>query len=171
MAKKVLILGGGIGGTIVGNGLARKIPYLLESGEVSLTMLSATDRHFYQPGLLYIPFSRVTPQELDRDQKSLLHPAIDFRVDAAVKIDTDKRAVTSESGRTYDYDYLVVATGSRIVPEEVPGLRENSLTFYDLPSALQMREEMLKRVGASAPIAAAAGNIRAGRHVRAGGRP
>jgi len=36
------------------------------------------------------------------------------------------------------------------------------------PQALQMREEMLKRVGASAPIAAAAGNIRAGRHVRAG---
>lgn len=101
-------------------------------------MLSASERHFYQPGLLYLAFGRVTPDELYRDQASLLEPGIEFFVDPAEQFLLDQNQVKAKSGRTFDYDILAIATGSRPVPELIPGLAENSETFYTEETALKM---------------------------------
>ena len=73
---KILIAGGGMGGTILANNLARRLTAELRSGRVQLSMLSASERHMYQPGLLYLAFGRMTAEELYRDQASLLEPGI-----------------------------------------------------------------------------------------------
>ncbi|NIS18930.1 MAG: NAD(P)/FAD-dependent oxidoreductase, partial [Thermoplasmata archaeon] len=44
-------------------------------------MLSASDQHMYQPGLLYVAFGRMMPEELYRDQANLLEPGIELHVD------------------------------------------------------------------------------------------
>ena len=51
---KILFIGGGMGGTIVANNVARRLARELRDGKVEITMLSATDQHWYQPGLLYV---------------------------------------------------------------------------------------------------------------------
>ncbi len=135
---RILIVGGGMGGTILANNLSRRLLRELRSGKAKLTMLSASDKHMYQPGLLYTAFGRITPDELYRDQAGLLEPGIDFFVDPVTEFHLDKNQVKAKSGKTYDYDTLVVATGSRIVPETIPGLVENSETFYTEESALKM---------------------------------
>ena len=84
-------------------------------------MLSASDKHMYQPGLLYLCLGRMTPDELYRDQASLLEPGIEFHVDPVETFKLDKNQVKTKSGKTYDYDILVIATGSRMVPEMIPG--------------------------------------------------
>jgi sulfide:quinone oxidoreductase len=101
-------------------------------------MLSASDKHMYQPGLLYLAVGRMTPDELYRDQASLLEPGIEFHVDPVEEFHLDKNQVKGESGKTWDYDIIVIATGSRIVPETIPGLAENSETFYTEETALRM---------------------------------
>jgi sulfide:quinone oxidoreductase len=63
-------------------------------------------------------------------------------VDPAVKIDTENQAVTGKSGKEYTYDYLVIATGSRIVLEEIPGLKEGAHWFYDLQGAKKLRKAL-----------------------------
>ena len=135
---RILIVGGGMGGTILANNLARRLLAEVRSGKAKITMLSASDKHMYQPGLLYTAFGRITPDELYRDQASLLEPGIDFFVDPVTEFHLDQNQVTAKSGKTYDYDTLVVATGSRMVPETIPGLAENSETFYTEESALKM---------------------------------
>jgi len=127
-----------MGGTILANQLARRIPTELHSGQVKVTMLSASDRHMYQPGLLYVAVGRLSPDELYRDQKSLLEPGIEFFVDPAEKFELDKNQVVTKSGKTYDYDILVIATGSRMYPDAIPGLAENAEFFYTEQSALKM---------------------------------
>lgn len=42
---RILIVGGGMGGTILANNLARRLSNELRSGKVRLTMLSASDQH------------------------------------------------------------------------------------------------------------------------------
>jgi sulfide:quinone oxidoreductase len=135
---RILVVGGGTGGTILANNLARRLDSEIRSGNIRLTMLSASDRHMYQPGLLYVAFGQMMPDQLYRDQASLLEPCIDFHVDPVEQFQLDQNRVRTKSGKIHEYDVLVIATGSRIVPEQVPGLTEGAETFYTEESAVKM---------------------------------
>ena len=150
---KILIVGGGMGGTILANNLARRLTPELRSGKVSITMLTASDKHMYQPGLLYLAFGRVTPDELYKDQASLLEPGITLHVDPAEEFMLDANRVKTKSGKTFDYDVLAIATGSRAAPELIPGLAENSQTFYTEESALKMFRALREFQGGRVVIA------------------
>jgi sulfide:quinone oxidoreductase len=150
---KILIVGGGMGGTILGNNLARRLAPELRAGKVQLTMLSASDKHMYQPGLLYLCLGRMTPDELYRDQASLLEPGIDFRVDPVETFELDQNRVKTKSGATVGYDILVIATGSRPVPEMIPGLAEHAETFYTEATALKMFKRLQAFQGGRVVIA------------------
>jgi sulfide:quinone oxidoreductase len=95
---KILIIGGGMGGTILGNNLARRLAPELRAGKVQLTMLSASDKHMYQPGLLYLALGRMTPDELYRDQASLLEPGIEFHVDPVEQFLLDQNQLKTKGG-------------------------------------------------------------------------
>lgn len=142
MAKKVLIVGGGLAGTIVANGLCRQLREELSSGSVAITMIGATDKHMYQPGLLYVPFGKMREDDLFRDQRKVLDRRVPYIVDPAKNIDVEKKAVTTESGKIFSYDYLVIATGSRIRPDNIPGMVEGGHWFYDLDGARKMRDAL-----------------------------
>ena len=149
---KVLVVGGGTGGTILANNLARRLSGEIRSGKASITMLSASERHMYQPGLLYVAFGQMAPDELYRDQASLLESNIDFHVDPVVQFQLERNQVRTQSGRTYDYDILVIATGSRIVPDEVPGLTEGAELFYTEETALKMFKRLREFKGGQVGI-------------------
>jgi sulfide:quinone oxidoreductase len=142
MTKRIVIVGGGLAGTIVANGTCRQLSKELRSGEVSITMIGATDTHLYQPGLLYLPFGRAREADLFRDQRKVLDRRVHFFIDPASHIDVEANQVKTESGKTYGYDYLVLATGSRIAPETVPGMAEGAHWFYDLDGAKRMRDAL-----------------------------
>jgi len=135
---RILVVGGGTGGTIVANNLARRLSGEIRAGKVKITMLSASDKHMYQPGLLYVAFGQMMPDELYRDQASLLESSIDFHVDPVEQFELDKNQVKTKSGKVYMYDVMVVATGSRIVPEQIPGLAEGAETFYSEAGAVKL---------------------------------
>jgi sulfide:quinone oxidoreductase len=142
MAKRILIVGGGLAGTIVANGLCRQLREDLSAGNVVINMIGATDKHLYQPGLLYLPFGRARESELFRDQRKVLDRRVPYFIDPAKHIDVEKQVVTTQSGKTHSYDYLVIATGSRIRPDNIPGMTEGAHWFYDLEGARKMRDAL-----------------------------
>lgn len=150
---KILIVGGGMGGTILANNLARRMSSELKAGQVRITMLSASEKHAYLPGLLYVAVGQMMPDELYRDQKSLLDPGIDFRVDPVVEFQLDSNQVKTESGAVCEYDILAIATGSRIAPETIPGLAENAEMFYTEETAVKMFKRLESFEGGKVVIA------------------
>jgi sulfide:quinone oxidoreductase len=150
---RILIVGGGMGGTILGNNLARRLAPEIRAGKVKLSMLSASDKHMYQPGLLYLAFGRMTPDELYRDQASLLEPGIEFQVDPVETFELDRNQVKTKGGKTHAYDILVIATGSRPAPEMIPGLAEGAETFYTEQTALKMFKRLQSFQGGKVVVA------------------
>ncbi len=150
---KILIVGGGMGGTILANNLARRLRSELKSGKASITMLSDSDKHMYQPGLLYVAVGKMNPRELYRDQVTLLEPSIDFKVDPVTEFDLDNNCVRSQSGTTYNYDTLVIATGSRTFAEGTPGLAENAEQFYTEADAVKMYKRLQSFEGGKVVVA------------------
>ena len=139
---RILVVGGGTGGTILANQLARRLVDEIRAHKVRITLLSDSDRHMYQPGLLYVAFGQIAPDQLYRDQASLLEPSIKFHVDAVTEFHLDRNQVRTKSGKTYEYDILAIATGARIVPQEVPGLSEGAEEFYTEKGAIRLHKRL-----------------------------
>ncbi|MHB8474570.1 MAG: NAD(P)/FAD-dependent oxidoreductase [Sulfuricaulis sp.] len=150
---RILIVGGGMGGTILANNLARRLKNEMKTGKAKITMLSASDKHMYQPGLLYVALGRMTPDELYRDQASLLEPGIEFHVDPVEEFHLDKNQVKTKGGKTHSYDLIAIATGSRAVPEAIPGLAENSINVYTEAAALKFHKTIGEFKGGRVVIA------------------
>ncbi|MDR5695284.1 MAG: FAD/NAD(P)-binding oxidoreductase [Armatimonadota bacterium] len=130
MKRRVVIVGGGTGGTVVANLLARGDP------DLEVTMVSSDAFHFYQPGLLYVPFGWVRPEALLRPQRSLLHPRVQFIQGTVRSVDPGRKSVDLGE-RALSADTLVLATGARLAPEDVPGL-EGAHHFYTPEAALRL---------------------------------
>ncbi len=135
MTARIVVLGGGVGGTLVSNLLARK----LSRSAAEITVVDATGRHIYQPGWLYVPFGLEKPENLVKRERSLLSRKVRLVVDRVVKIDADARRVVLAEGAPLEYDYLVVAAGARLAPEAVPGYEEAAHNFYNAENALRLR--------------------------------
>ncbi|QMU60247.1 MAG: NAD(P)/FAD-dependent oxidoreductase [Gammaproteobacteria bacterium] len=150
---KILVVGGGMGGTILANNLARRLTGEIKAGKASITMLSASDKHMYQPGLLYVAVGKMSPDELYRDQVSLLESSITFRVDPVTKFNLKENNVVTESGKQYDYDIIVISTGSRAHAEGTPGLNENAAQFYTEADAVKMFKTLQNFEGGKVVVA------------------
>ncbi len=150
---RILIVGGGMGGTILANNLARRLRNEVRSGKARITLLSASERHMYQPGLLYLAIGRMTPDELYRDQASLLEQGIEFHVDPVEEFRLDNNEVKTKSGKIYGYDVIAIATGSRPTPEEIPGLAESAELFYTEESAVKMFNRLRRFEGGKVVVA------------------
>lgn len=137
MRANVVVLGGGVGGTLVANLLSKALG---DAGRV--TVVDPTGMHVYQPGFLYLALGQANGQWLARDERTLLHRTVELAVETATRIDTSRSVVETARGTTIPYDYLVIATGSRLVPETVPGLVEGAHEFYSLAGAQRLREEL-----------------------------
>ncbi|MGA7910976.1 MAG: FAD/NAD(P)-binding oxidoreductase [Candidatus Dormiibacterota bacterium] len=132
MLNDVLILGGGVGGTVVANLVAKEV-----GDRARVTVVDTTGIHVYQPGFLYVAIGQERPEALQRPEASLLRHDIKLVVDRATRVDTATQKVVLASGRTLRYDELLLATGSRTVMEEVPG-GAGAHDFYTMEGATRL---------------------------------
>ena len=143
MTKRIVILGGGTGGTMMANRLRR----LYDEDEAAIAVVDKDDRHVYQPGLLFVPFGLASADEIVRPRRRQLRSGIDFHLSEIDHVALDEDRVHLIDGSTLPYDVLIVATGVTLRPEETegltgPGWRERMFTFYDMPGAEQLARAM-----------------------------
>jgi len=138
MTKRIVILGGGTGGTLTANRLRREL-----GEDAGITVVDQDDNHVYQPGLLFVPFGLAHPEDIVRPRGRQLHRGIGYHRSRVDRVDIGADRVHLEDGAVLDYDVLVVATGAALVPEETegltgPGWMSKVFTFYTLEGAVAL---------------------------------
>lgn len=144
MAHHILIIGGGIGGTMTANHLVTKLYPELLSGKVRITMLSNSPWHYYKPAFMYVAFNAFFRDELRRKQRDLLRPEIDFQVEEVESFDFALESVHCKSGKRFNYDHLIIATGCVPSPERIEGLAQGGDHFYQHAPARQLADKLAR---------------------------
>ncbi len=116
--KKLLILGAGTGGTIMAN----KMRKLLERDEWEITIVDQHKTHYYQPGFLFIPFGMYGRQDVIKPKTSFFPVGVNAIFQSIDRIDAENNQVFLADGMVLKYDFLIIATGTRTVPEDTPGM-------------------------------------------------
>ena len=140
--KKLVILGHGTGGTIIATKMREKLP----EKEWDITVIDRDWQHHYQPGWLFIPFGIYTKDDCIKPKSKFVPPGVNLVLDEITGIDPGQRQVKTKQA-TFPYDWLVVATGAGINPEEVEGMLgegwgKDIHNFYTLDGALALHDKM-----------------------------
>ena len=139
--KKLLILGGGTGGTIMANKMRKE----LARDEWDITMVDQSKYHYYQPGFLFIPFGMYKEKDVVKPKNNFVPFGVNLVIEVIEKVEPENNQVLLQNGEALKYDILIIATGTRIAPEETPGMKgelwyKNIFDFYTLKGSLALEK-------------------------------
>jgi sulfide:quinone oxidoreductase len=139
----MVILGAGTGGTM----MAAKMRRALDADEWTITIVDQDNRHIYQPGLLFIPFSVYRARDVVKPRSRYIPLGVNLIISKIEVIEPEESRVRLKDGTLLEYDILIIATGSRIVPEETegmvgPGWQKNIFDFYTLEGAVELQKAL-----------------------------
>lgn len=130
---RVLVLGGGFGGLEAAFNLRR-----IAGDSAQITLVSDRDHFYFKPNSIYVPFG-LDPDKL---RVPLARPTAKRGIELvgarAHGVDPQARTVETERGEL-GYDFLVVATGAGMKPEEVPGLADRGERTWSANDMLSLR--------------------------------
>jgi sulfide:quinone oxidoreductase len=137
--KKLLILGSGTGGTIMANKMRADLP----RDEWDITIVDQAKLHYYQPGFLFIPFGMYKEKDVVKPKSNFIPVGVSQVFAKIDKIEPEHNKVLLTDGEALNYDILIIATGTRIAPEDTPGLKgdlwhKNIFDFYTIKGALAL---------------------------------
>lgn len=135
----ILILGGGFGGVVAAERLAKTL-----GPEHQLTLVSRSSRFLFYPALVRLAFGKCEPDDISFDlRETMLDRRIRFIQAEVAHVDPAQRKVKLASG-DFDgdlhYDYLIFALGRRLVTEKVMGFFEHAHHLLTVESSLKFGE-------------------------------
>lgn len=137
--KNLLILGAGTGGTIMANKMRKALP----KDEWKITIVDQFKTHYYQPGFLFIPFGMYKKEDVIKPKSNFFPPGVNVIYTKINKIIPEESKVALDDGTVLNYDYLIISTGTKTVPEETPGLKgelwyKEVFDFYTIEGAVAL---------------------------------
>jgi sulfide:quinone oxidoreductase len=141
--KRLLILGAGTAGTMMAAKMRRALP----RDDWSITIVDQDNDHIYQPGLLFVPFGVYDEKDVVRPRARYIPKGVELLLSGIDVIEPEQSRVRLLDGSIVDYDFLVIATGSRIAPDEMDGLtgsgwQKNIFDFYTLEGATKLHRAL-----------------------------
>lgn len=141
--KRIVILGAGTAGTMMANHLKHE----KDTADWEIDIIDEQEEHHYQPGYLFLPFDIYKPEDIIKSIKEFIPKGVRLLTDKIEKVDADNNLVIMKSGDQLHYDILIIATGCKIAPEEVEGMKgtewqKSVFDFYSYEGSLALRNKL-----------------------------
>ncbi|HLG07812.1 MAG TPA: FAD/NAD(P)-binding oxidoreductase [Gaiellaceae bacterium] len=127
--ETVVILGGGTGGLVAANHLARK-----QSGH-RIVLVERDPVYRFAPSFLWVMSGARRPEQVTVDLRRLTRRGVELTQAEVRAIDVGAGRVETSTG-SIPYDRLVVALGAELAPEALPGFAEAAHSPYALEGAV-----------------------------------
>ncbi|MBT3384264.1 MAG: NAD(P)/FAD-dependent oxidoreductase [Prolixibacteraceae bacterium] len=139
--KRIVILGAGTAGTMMAN----KLRNTLDKEEWGITIVDQFKTHYYQPGFLFIPFGIYNKEDVIKPKADFIPAGVNMIYSAIDRVEGEANKVHLEGGKILNYDFLIVATGTKTFPEETPGLKDKLwykeiFDFYTVEGAVALQK-------------------------------
>jgi len=128
--RRVVVLGGGIGGIVAARMLRKRVPK-----DVRVVLVDRDETYVFAPSLLWLMTGDREPRQITRGRERLARKGIELVNGEAEGLDTARRTVRVD-GRDIAYERLVIALGAQPAPELMPGLAEGAIDLYTTEGAL-----------------------------------
>lgn len=137
--RKLVILGAGTGGTMMLN----KLTGILDKDEWQITIVDQYETHYYQPGFLFIPFGIYSKKDVIKPKRDFFPVGANIIMSGIEKIEPEQNRVLLKNNAVLNYDYLIIATGTKIRPDEIEGMtgelwHKSIFDFYTLEGAVAL---------------------------------
>jgi NADH:ubiquinone reductase (H+-translocating) len=134
---RVIILGGGFGGLLAAQKLKR--------APVQVKLFDRRNFHLFQPLMYQVATGSLSPGEIAAPLRSVLNKQKNTEVllGEAADIDPAGRRVTLKDGAQFEYDSLIVATGSRTSYYGNDAWREVAPSLKSVEEATAIRHKIL----------------------------
>ena len=139
----ICILGGGFGGLYCALALPKYLKRL--SHRAAVTLVEPRDRFLFTPLLYELLTEEMLPWEVAPAYSQMLrHTSIHILQDWAERIDPKQQIVNLRHRAPLEYDYLVVAMGSKIRPPQIKGGKAYALPFATLEDEWRLEERLVQ---------------------------
>jgi NADH dehydrogenase len=143
LKKKIVILGGGFGGLYILKDLQKK----LNDEKISITIVSENNYFLFTPMLPEVASGMLNPRDITIPIRHFcthakFYQATVFSVDLAQKLVTITRKFDGKD-HALEYDYLVLAVGSRNNFFGNKAIEENSFPIKTVEDAIELRNQSL----------------------------
>ena len=127
--------------------VVNKLRPVLPADEWDITVVDQEPTHHYQPGYLFIPFGIYTPEDVVKPKKRFIPKGVTLVMAEIDRVEAEANQVHLSDGRSLDYDYLVIASGTTPRPEETPGTdgpewQKSVFDFYTLEGATALADKI-----------------------------
>src|SRR4029079_12812839 len=131
------IIGSGFGGIRATKGLANV--------DVDITLIDANNFHTFQPMLYQVATAGLDADDIGFPIRRIFrrNRSVTFVLGEVTAIDLAGRKVSVRDGRSFDYDFLVIAAGTISTSFGVDGVDGNTFPLKTLDDALRLRSTLL----------------------------
>lgn len=140
--NRIVIIGGGYAGVLTAKKLAKKFK---KDAGTTVTLIDKNPFHTMLTELHEVAAGRVEEDSIRISFKKIFAGRkVQFIQDFVKSVDFANKTVLGRNG-SYEYDYLVMAAGSRTTYFGIPGAEEHSLSLWSYEDAIRLRERILDR--------------------------
>ncbi|HWR33644.1 MAG TPA: FAD/NAD(P)-binding oxidoreductase [Chitinophagaceae bacterium] len=137
MKKTILILGGGWGGLTAAHALLGQVPK-----DYQILVIERKQSFVFYPSFLQVIIGEKPDlNNVESPMKNLLRKDLEIINEEVISINPETRTIYTNA-QTLQADFLIVAMGAELYPENISGFTGSAINLYDTNGAFEIHQKL-----------------------------